>query len=102
MDSDQDQTDAQAVQRTSRYTCKTCNKHYDVYSSYYSHTKKHDVAAIECRGCGLKFHLKTQLYRHAFLQRCGGIPSNTQTQQSVPQLRYTPDTMQALPIIPQV
>jgi hypothetical protein len=32
----------------------------------------------------------------------GGIPSNTQTQQSVPQLRYTPDTMQALPIIPQV
>jgi hypothetical protein len=49
------------------YTCKSCQKEYSVYASYYSHVKtKHEAPKLVCTVCRVRFHSYTQLHAHAF------------------------------------
>ena len=49
------------------YSCKHCDKKYDVYASFYSHVAtKHKPPKLPCPVCQLKFHTHTQIHAHAF------------------------------------
>jgi len=49
------------------YTCKSCQKEYSVYASYYSHVRsKHEPPKLVCTICHARFHSYTQLHGHAF------------------------------------
>jgi DNA-directed RNA polymerase subunit RPC12/RpoP len=53
--------------KTHVYECPECQKHYSIYSSFYSHKKKHKKPSIQCSDCPERFSLKAELYRHTFL-----------------------------------
>ena len=54
-----------------QYECKLCQKSYEVYASWYSHTQlRHRDPRVKCTVCGKLFQTRAQLYAHAFKDRC--------------------------------
>ena len=48
------------------YSCASCQKQYNVYSSYYSHLKTHDQQSYPCNKCGKEFKLKNSMKIHSY------------------------------------
>ena len=68
-----------------RYTCPTCTKGFDVYSSFYSHKKTHEVPSIPCPTCQVMYRTKAALYRH-IVKECSLPVAVTTTSQGVSKL----------------
>ena len=49
------------------YSCKFCDKVYDVYASFYSHVAtKHKPPKLPCPVCHKLFHTHTKIHAHVF------------------------------------
>lgn len=48
----------------SRYQCKDCDKTFDIYSTYYSHTRRHLPPTKHCDFCQSSFYSNQDRYRH--------------------------------------
>jgi hypothetical protein len=47
-----------------RYSCKNCDKQFDIYSTYYSHIKRHLPPTKRCEFCDTSFYCNQDRYRH--------------------------------------
>ena len=68
-----------------RYTCQTCEKGFDVYTTYYSHKKTHAPPTIPCPTCQVMHRTKAALYRH-MVRECSVPVAATTTSQGVSKL----------------
>jgi hypothetical protein len=69
-----------------RYTCPSCDRAFDVYSTYYSHKKTHEAPAIPCPTCKISYHrTKAALYRH-MVKECSLPVAVTTASQGVSKL----------------
>ena len=50
----------------SRYTCKECQKGFDIYSTYYSHLTRHKPPHKKCQFCTELFYTNGDLYKHSW------------------------------------
>ena len=50
--------------KTPLYACKSCDATFTIYSTYYSHIRKHKGPTINCTHCDEKFYVKSELYKH--------------------------------------
>ena len=46
------------------YVCKICEHTFHIYSTYYSHLRKHKEPTIQCIHCPEKFYVKSEYYKH--------------------------------------
>ena len=44
--------------------CKICEHTFHIYSTYYSHLRKHKEPTIQCIHCPEKFYVKSEYYKH--------------------------------------
>ena len=59
-----------------RYQCPTCNKGFDVYTTYYCHKKRHDAPSKQCSFCPKAFHTNMLLNAHLWKCAKAQAPSN--------------------------
>jgi DNA-directed RNA polymerase subunit RPC12/RpoP len=50
-----------------RYKCSSCDKQFDIYATYYSHTQRHLPPKKKCQYCDHMFYSNLQLNAHQFL-----------------------------------
>ena len=46
------------------YICKECEANFTIYSTYYSHIRKHKEPKINCAYCDKKFYVTSEYYKH--------------------------------------
>ena len=46
------------------YICKECEANFTIYSTYYSHIRKHKEPKINCAHCDKKFYVTSEYYKH--------------------------------------
>lgn len=47
-----------------RYSCNVCEKPFDIYSTYYSHTRRHLPPKKQCEFCQISFYSNQDRFRH--------------------------------------
>jgi hypothetical protein len=73
-----------------RYTCGECDRGFEIYSTYYSHKKRHGQPTKACLYCDRRFYTNADLYKHMWKCKdsaehaAGNQPTQTQpkTQQT--------------------